>query len=70
VLVTLVPHTTSFQGTAFEISVVKPFLKSGVFDAQGLITVARARTIRKLGKLDQDELDSIELAVKRWLGLT
>src|SRR5438045_9499873 len=51
VLVTLVPHTTSVQGTRFEVVVPKRFLKSGAFDAQGLVTVARARLLRRLGKL-------------------
>lgn len=49
VLVTLVPHTTSVQGTRFEVAVPKRFLKVGAFDAQGLITVVSARFIRKLG---------------------
>jgi mRNA interferase MazF len=69
VLVTLVPHTTSVQGTAFEVVVPKPFLKPGAFDAQGLVTVAQARLRRKLGDLQPDELALVEEAVKRWLGL-
>jgi mRNA interferase MazF len=69
VLVTLVPHTTSIQGTRFEVVVPKPFLKTGAFDAQGLATVARPRLLRKLGDLQPAELVSVEEAVKRWLGL-
>lgn len=69
VLVTLVPHTTSVQGTRFEVTVPKPFLKAGAFDAQGLVTVARPRLLRKLGDLQLAELVSVEDAVKRWLGL-
>jgi mRNA interferase MazF len=69
VLVTLVPHTTSVQGTRFEVTVPKPFLKAGAFDAQGLATVALPRLIRKLGDLQRAELALIEEAVKRWLGL-
>lgn len=38
VLFTLVPHTTSLHGTAHEVVVPKPFLASGAFDAQGLVT--------------------------------
>src|SRR5262245_22841576 len=38
VLVTLVPHTTSVQGTRFEVVVPKPFLSPGAFDAQGMQT--------------------------------
>jgi mRNA interferase MazF len=69
VLFTLVPHTTSTQGTRFEIVMPKPFLKSGAFDAQGLATVTRPRLLRKLGDLQPAELVLIEEAVKRWLGL-
>lgn len=69
VLVTLVPHTTSVQGTRFEVTVPKPFLKPGAFDAQGLVSVASARLIRKLGELQPAEMALVEEAVKRWLGL-
>jgi mRNA interferase MazF len=69
VLVTVVPHTTSVRGTRFEVAVPKPFLKAGAFDAQGLVTVAPARLIRKLGKLQPDDMILIEEAVRRWLGL-
>ena len=69
VLVTLVPHTTSVQGTRFEVAVPKPFLQAGAFDAQGLVTVARPRLLRKLGALQPAELALVEEAVKRWLGL-
>src|SRR4051794_23925795 len=49
VLVTLVPHTTSVQGTRFEISINSKFLhKTGVFDAQQIMTVPQAKLIRKL----------------------
>jgi mRNA interferase MazF len=69
VLVTLVPHTTSVQGTRFEVVIAKPFLKPGAFDAQGLVTVATARLLRKLGDLQPAEMALIEEAVKQWLGL-
>jgi len=48
--------------------VPKSFLKAGAFDAQGLVTVATARLVRKLGELFPAELALIEEAVKRWLG--
>jgi mRNA interferase MazF len=69
VLVTLVPHTTSVQGTRFEATVPKRFLKTGAFDAQGLVTVAPALLLRRLGKLQPDEIALVEEAVRRWLGL-
>jgi mRNA interferase MazF len=69
VLFTLVPHTTSVQGTRFEVVVPKPFLKTGAFDAQGLATVTRPRLLRSLGRLQPAELALVEEAVKRWLAL-
>jgi mRNA interferase MazF len=69
VLVTLVPHTTSLHGTRFEVAIPKKFLSPGVFDAQGLVTVASARLVRKLGDLQASEMAQIEGAVRRWLNL-
>jgi mRNA interferase MazF len=69
VLVTLVPHTTSLHGTRFEVTIPKPFLSPGAFDAQGIVTVASARLMRKLGALDAAEVAQIEEAVRHWLNL-
>ena len=68
-LVTLVPHTTSVRGTRFEVVVSKRFLRSGAFDAQGLVTVAPARLRTKLGRLEAGELQQVAEAVRRWLAL-
>ena len=40
-LVTLVPHTTSPRQSRFEVSISVPFLRSGVFDPQNLVTHTR-----------------------------
>ncbi len=69
VLMTVVPHTTSVQGTRFDVDIPAPFLKAGVFDAQQIITVAQVRLIRKLGDLTPDELALIEDVVRQWLAL-
>jgi mRNA interferase MazF len=70
VLVTVVPHTTSVQGTRFEVVVQVRFLHGGgVFDAQQMITVPQVKLVRKLGDLPLDQLTSVEEAVRRWLGL-
>lgn len=53
VLFTVVPHTTAVRGSRFEVAVPKPFLKTGAFDAQGLVTVVRPRLQKKLGELRQ-----------------
>jgi mRNA interferase MazF len=70
VLVTLVPYTTSVQGTRFEVAVQARFLHGGgVFDAQQIVTVPQVKLVRKLGELAPDQLARVEEAVRRWLGL-
>jgi mRNA interferase MazF len=69
VLVTVVAHTTSVQGTRFEVDAMAPFLKSGVFDAQQVLTVPQVKLVRRLGDLPSDQLALVEEAVRRWLGL-
>jgi mRNA interferase MazF len=70
VLVTLVPHTTSVQGTRFEVAVHGRFLRpGGVFDAQQIVTVPQVKLIRKLGDLPHDQMILVEDAVRRWLSL-
>lgn len=69
VLVTVVAHTTSVQGTRFEVDVKAPFLKPGAFDAQQVLTVPQVELMRRLGDLTADQLVLVEEAVRRWLGL-
>jgi mRNA interferase MazF len=70
VLVTVVPHTTSAQGTRFEVAVQAKFLHGGgVFDAQQVLTVPQAKLMRKLGDLAPDQMVLVEEAVRRWLHL-
>ena len=70
VLVTLVPHTTSVQGTRFEVALQANFLHgSGVFDAQQVVTVPQVKLVRKLGDLFSDQLTQVEAAVRHWLPL-
>lgn len=68
VLVTLVPHTTSVQGTRFEIAAQAHFLRSGAFDAQQVVTVPQVKLVRKLGELAPDQLLLVESGVRFWLG--
>ena len=68
-LVTLVPHTTSSRNSRFEVASQVAFLKSGVFDAQNLITIPHEKLVRALGRLPASQLGSIEQAVCLWLGL-
>jgi mRNA interferase MazF len=67
---TLVPHTTSVQGTRFEVGVKAKFLHpGGVFDAQQVVTVPQVKLVKKLGDLPLDQLKLVEDAVRRWLSL-
>src|SRR3954471_18232027 len=69
VLTTLVPHTTSVQGTRFEVAVAVHFLRTVVFDAQQIVTVPQVKFVRKLGDLPAAGLAAVEDAVRRWLRL-
>jgi mRNA interferase MazF len=68
-LVTLVPHTTSVRGSRFEVPITKRFLNTGAFDAQNLVTIPRAKLVRRLGTLTADECSRVEASVKQWLAL-
>jgi mRNA-degrading endonuclease toxin of MazEF toxin-antitoxin module len=68
-LVTYVTRTTSVRGTAYEVAHEAKGFKTGVFDAQGLGTTDRSRMIRRLGKADQQTIEAVERAVRRWLSL-
>ena len=46
-LVTAIAHTTSPRSSRFEVSVKAGFLRSGVFDAQNIVTIPRAKLLRK-----------------------
>jgi mRNA interferase MazF len=68
-LVTLVPHTTSPRNSRLETPSDAHFLRSGVFDAQNLVTIPTVKLLRKLGVLPAVELAAVESAVRFWLGL-
>ena len=68
-LVTLISHTTSLRGSRFECKVPMPFLRSGGFDTQSIVTVPTAKLLRCLGKLKPDQITQVEEALCRWLGL-
>lgn len=69
-LVTLVPHTTTARQSRFEASVSVPFLRTGVFDAQNLITIPQAKLIQSIGALGSAHLAVVERAVRLWLGIS
>jgi mRNA interferase MazF len=69
VLVCVAPHTTSVRGSRFEVPSASRFLKPGVFDAQGLVTIPAARLVRKLGNVGPEVLAQVENVVVAWLGI-
>lgn len=68
-LVTVIPHTTSPRHSRFEVNTRTRILRSGVFDGQSLVTIPRAKMMRKLGALSSEQLAAVEKAVRLWLGL-
>ena len=68
-LVTAVAHTMSPRGSRFEVAITVRFLRAGVFDVQNLVTIPRAKLLRKLGVLSPAQLAAVEAAVRAWLGL-
>jgi mRNA interferase MazF len=68
-LVTVIAHTTSPRSSRFEVSVKAGFLRSGVFDAQNIVTIPRAKLIRKLGSLTPVQIAAVETSIRLWLGL-
>ena len=68
-LLTLFAHTTSPRGSRFEVQIKTRFLRPSVFDAQNLVTVPRAKLIRKLGTLSAAQPTSVEKALRLWLSL-
>ena len=69
VLTTVVPHTTSKRGTRFETQSKVPWLKDGVFDAQGIGTYPTVKLIRKLGDLPEEQFAEVLECVKLLLSL-
>jgi mRNA interferase MazF len=67
-LMTVVPHTTALRGSQYEVQVRANFLKPGAFVVQSLATYPTARAIRKLGRLQGDQLELVTAGVLRWLG--
>ncbi len=68
-LVSFVPRTTAVRGTRFEVPHNARGFEPGAFDAQGISGAPDARLVRKLGTVDAATLESVERAVRLWLGL-
>ena len=67
-LVTVLLHTTALRGNRWELSIPKPFLKPGAFHLQQIQSVSTVRLERRLGILNNEEMDRVLLAVSNRLG--
>lgn len=65
-LVTIIPHTTALRGNHWEVSIPKPFLKSGAFHLQQIQSVPTVRLMRKLGELSGEELATIHARLREY----
>jgi len=58
-LVTVLLHTTALRGNRWELSIPKPFLRSGAFHLQQVQTVSTAKLERRLGVLNETEMNLV-----------
>ncbi len=65
----VVPHTTALRGGRFEVAVNVPWLARGAFDVQGIRNIPGPVFLRRLGALNDSEMEAILRAVKVWFGI-
>jgi mRNA interferase MazF len=58
-LVTVLLHTTSLRGNRWELSIPKSFLKPGAFHLQQVQSVPTVRLERRLGVLNETEMNQV-----------
>jgi mRNA interferase MazF len=66
-LFAIVPHTTALRGGRFEVAVNVAWLENGAFDVQGLRHIPGSVLVRKLGVLNQSQMETILRTIKIWL---
>lgn len=69
-LIGVIPHTTALRGSQFEVVVPVRFLAEGAFLVQGIQALPPKYFLRRLGKLTDEHIRTIETALSRWLGLS
>jgi len=67
-LITVIPHTTSLRGSAFEVALPVSFLKPGAFLVQGVTTFPTVRALHRLGPLPPEAFAKVFDGLLRWLG--
>ena len=68
-LYAIVPHTTALRGGRFEVVSDVPWLERGAFDVQGLRNIPGSVLLRRLGTLNQAQMEAITQSIKVWLGI-
>jgi mRNA interferase MazF len=68
-IITVLLHTTSLRGNRWELSVPKPFLKPGAFHLQQIQSVSTVRLERKLGVLNEAEMNQVLDALAKRLAI-
>lgn len=66
-LVTVIPHTTALRGNRWEMTIPKSFLKPGAFHLQQVQSVSVARLVRRLGRLEDLEMETLEAKLRERL---
>ena len=69
-LITVVPHTTSPRGAAFEVELDIHQLKPGSFNLQGILSIPPRVFEKRITVLSDDQLGDLEDAIKVWLGIS
>jgi mRNA interferase MazF len=68
-IVTVLLHTTALRGNRWELTIPKPFLKPGAFHLQQIQTVSTVKLERRLGALNENEMNRIGIALSQRLGV-
>jgi mRNA interferase MazF len=68
-IVTVLLHTTALRGNRWELNIPKPFLKPGAFHLQQIQTISTVKLERRMGALNQEEMNRVLDALAGRLGI-
>ena len=68
-LLVVIPHTTAVRGNRWELALLKPFLKPGVFHLQQIQPISLAHFDARLGVLTPEEFKRVKETLVRLLNL-
>ena len=68
-LVTVLLHTTALRGNRWELNLPKSFLKPGAFHLQQVQTISTVKLERRLGVLNEDEMNRVLDGLAARLGM-